>query len=615
MEPVKTGPLLRDMAAAEFRLAKSEQGTDIEFSASSETPVERGFGTEILIHEADAIRMQRIDSKSAPLLFNHDWNDPIGMVDEARIKDRRLQVRAHLFKTDRANEVRTMIEGGLRNISIGYQLHEIQESKGTYRATDWEPLEFSIVTVPADSSIGIGRSVDMRAVEVRVVSDQSDTAEPAINLRTHKMEVVENVQAGGSAEQLSAVEAEKQRRQAIIDLCGANKIDSRVQDNWIRSGTPLTTIARELVDVMAERSKDMPAAGHIGMSKKEAGQYSLFRAIRAMRYGSQDRRYQEEAGFEIECSKALAQKMGRSLTSSILVPAEVLSRPMPAEAMTRAMATTPGAKGGYLVNVENMGFIEILRNRSVAMNMGARVLSGLNGNVVFPRQTGKVAVTWQAGEGASITAADQALGQLSMTPKTCIAITDVSEQLLAQASISAEAFVMADLARDVAIDGVDNAVINGVGGAQPLGIKNTPGVTTGQDAATATYAKILAFVSTAAGVNAIRGNPGFVTNAAGAAKLLTVQRFSSTDTPVWEGNIMDGQLVGFKAMSSEQLPSGNLIFGSWDEVVIGEWGVLELATDTGGTRFNSAQVGIRAMWMVDVMIRYPQAFVVSVSLS
>ena len=137
----------------------------------------------------------------------------------------------------------------------------------------------------------------------------------------------------------------------------------------------------------------------------------------------------------------------------------------------------------------------------------------------------------------------------------------------------------------------------------------------GQDAASATYAKILAFVSTAGGLNAIRGNPGFVTNTAGAAKLMQVQRFTSTDTPVWTGNMLDGQLVGFNAMSSEQLASGNIIFCSWDEVVIGDWGVLELAMDNGGTRFNQAQVGIRAMWMVDVLLRYPQAFVVGTNLS
>jgi HK97 family phage major capsid protein len=202
-----------------------------------------------------------------------------------------------------------------------------------------------------------------------------------------------------------------------------------------------------------------------------------------------------------------------------------------------------------------------------------------------------------------------------MTPKTAIVITDVSEQLLRQSSPSAEQFVMADLAADIAIDGVDYAVINGTGGAQPLGIKNTTGVTTGQDAAAVTYAKVLAFVTTAGASNAIRANAGFVTNIAGAAVLAQKQRFTSTDTPLWEGNLFDGTLCGFRAMSSEQLASGNLIFGSWDEVVIGEWGVLELATDTGGTRFNQAQVGIRAMWMVDVMLRYPQAFVVSTTLA
>jgi HK97 family phage major capsid protein len=353
----------------------------------------------------------------------------------------------------------------------------------------------------------------------------------------------------------------------------------------------------------------------LGLSTNETNRYSLFRAIRALHYGARDPKVLNEAAFEIECSREVAKKTGRGDTLNLLVPAEVLSRPLDQSGVHRAMATTPGSKGGYLVNVDNMGFIDILRNRSVAMSMGARVLSGLQGNVAFARQTGKPSVTWQAGEHVSVTAADQTLGQLSMTPKTAIVITDVSEQLLRQSSPSAEAFVMADLAKDIAIDGVDNAVFNGTGGAQPLGIKNTTGVTTGQDAATATYAKVLAFVSTAAGSNAILANPGFVTNAAGSAVLMQKQRFTSTDTPLWDGNIMDGSLVGFRAMASEQLASGNLIFGSFGEVIVGEWGVLELASDNGGTRFNTATVGIRAMWMVDVLLRYPQAFVVSTNLS
>lgn len=342
----------------------------------------------------------------------------------------------------------------------------------------------------------------------------------------------------------------------------------------------------------------------------------MFKAISALRPGAMNSALvREQAAFEIEASNAVAKQLGRELTTSIFVPAEVLEMPLDLAAARRSLSTEVPGKGGYLVNVENMGFIDILRNRSVALAMGARTISGLVGNGVAIRQTGKPTVTWQSGEGTSVTAGDQNLGQLSMTPKTVIAVTDVSEQLLRQASPSAEQFVMADLAADVAIDGVDNAVIHGLGGAQPLGIKNVPGIASGQDAASATYAKILAFVSTAGGANAIKSNPGFVTNTAGASVLMQRQRFSGTDTPLWTGNMMDGQCVGLRSMSSEQIASGNLIFGSWGEVVIADWGVLETAMDHSGTRFNQAQVGIRAMWMVDVLVRYPQAFVVSTNLS
>lgn len=351
------------------------------------------------------------------------------------------------------------------------------------------------------------------------------------------------------------------------------------------------------------------------LSAKERRQYSILKPLRALALGAQNPHFFEEASLELEASREVARRHSREASTSFFVPAEVLQRPISPEAYSRAMATTPGSKGGYLVNTTNMGFIDVLRNRSVSMAMGARVLSGLVGNVSFSRQTGKATVTWQAGEHVSTSASDQALGQITMSPKSCVSITDVSIQLLSQTSPAAESFIMADLARDVAIDGVDAAVINGTGGAQPLGIKNTPGVNTGQDASSATYAKILAFPTVAGTANALRGNPGFVTNTVGAGKLMGVQRFSNTDSPIWEGNIMNGELVGFPAMSSEQLASGNLIFGSWDEVLIGEWGVLELATDNGGTRFNAAQVGIRAMWLVDVLIRYPQAFVVGTNLS
>lgn len=607
-----------------------------DLSFSSEYPYKRWFGTEILDHDPKSVRMDFMKSGRAPLLMSHDQREVIGIIEKASI-DGKAKVGRASARFGRSSEaedrLRDVDDGILVNVSTGYRVHEMvleksTEKEDTYRVTDWEPLEASLVGIPADPSVGIGRSVTTTQTtevsQTAVTTTVSTTAQNAERSATMTEQVT--AAAGASAEvKISAVEAEKQRREAIIALCKSNKIDSRVEAAWIADGVQLTDtvgtdgkvvkgVASHILDVVELRGKSRPAvASELGLSSNETQRYSLFRAIRALKFGGQ--RHVEAAGFEMECSNALAKKLNRQDTTSILVPAEVLTRALPVEVMQRAMATTPGSKGGYLVNVENMGFIDILRNRSVLRNLGARTLSGLEGNVVFSRQTGKPSVTWQGGEGTSVTAADQALGQLSMTPKTAIVITDVSEQLLRQSNPSAEAFVMADLAADIAIDGVDAAGINGTGGAQPLGVKNTTGITSGQDAATFSYAKALAFPAAAGAVNAIRGNPGWVTNIAGAAVCMQKQRFSSTDTPLWEGNLLDGTLVGFRAMSSEQLASGNLIFGSWDELVIGEWGVLELATDTGGTRFNQAQVGIRAMWMVDILLRYPQAFVVSTNLS
>jgi HK97 family phage major capsid protein/HK97 family phage prohead protease len=623
-------------------------------SFSSEAVVQRWYGGEKLDHSPGAARMAFINSGRAPLLRDHNMRNQVGVIDAAKIgADKVGRGDARFGKSAAAVDALQDVDDQiLVNTSVGYRIHKMvldssSDTEGdVYRMTDWEPYEVSLVSVPADSSVGMGRNLGLAAVadpdepvpitdpptEARTPRASSFSATAAISPQAqeanHMTEAEQAAAAAAAAARaasepkIGAVEAERERREAITALCKANKIDSRVEARWIEEGTLLqgkSGVSSQILDVMEERGKLKPtAASALGLSGNEAQRYSLIKAIRSLR-NPNDRSTFEAAAFERECSEAVAKRLGREGAASIFLPGEVLTRSMSMSSMEmeqqRAMATQPGSKGGYMVNVTNMGFIDILRNRSVAIRMGARQLSGLQGNVTFARQTGKQSVTWQGGDGASTTAADQALGQLSMTPKTAICVTDVSEQLLRQASPSAEQFIMADLAAVIAIDGVDNAAINGAGGAQPLGIKNTTGITSGQDAAAATYAKILAFPQTAGTANAIRGNPGFVTNTAGASILMQRQRFTSTDTPLWTPNLLEGTCVGFNAMSSEQLASGNLMFGSWDELVIGDWGVLELSTDNGGTRFNQAQVGLRALWMVDIMLRYPQAFIVGTNLS
>jgi HK97 family phage major capsid protein len=160
----------------------------------------------------------------------------------------------------------------------------------------------------------------------------------------------------------------------------------------------------------------------------------------------------------------------------------------------------------------------------------------------------------------------------------------------------------------------DLAVLNGSGSAgQPTGIIGTSGVGS-TTATTVDYGKVLDFQSDIAAANVMPVAGGYVTTSAVSKILMTKQRFSSTDTPLWDGTMWDGRMAGFRAMSSEQIPSGHMIFGDWTKVVVGEWGVLEDNVNTFAN-FQAGIIGVRAMYTMDVGVRYAGAFSVSTSVT
>src|SRR5258708_1628268 len=429
------------------RATLDQQARTVAMSFSSEEPVQRFYGTEILSHDQGAVNLDRLGSGRANLLINHDPNDWVGVVQSASVgDDRKGRAIVKFGSGQRASEVfRDVNDGILTSVSVGYIRDEmkltrqVEDGQDEYTVTRWTPLEVSLVTVPADQTVGIGRSarIDRQKEQEEARAEAARRAAAAAPSQTaasaaHQKQVMtpeEQAAADAAARtKLTAAEVEKERRQAIINLCKASKIDPRLEEQWIRDGMSLNEVADELLAVHEERSKQRPhEAARLGLSTKETKSWSLFRAIRHLNNPA-DPTFREEATFEIECTRDLEKKNPglASGSTKILVPSEILHRQMPEDVYKRAMDTVPGSKGGYLVAVTNMDFIGILRNRSVAMRMGARVLSGLDGNVTFPRQTGKPSVTWQGGGGSSVTAADQTLGQLSITPKTAIVITDVS---------------------------------------------------------------------------------------------------------------------------------------------------------------------------------------------
>lgn len=395
----------------------------------------------------------------------------------------------------------------------------------------------------------------------------------------------------------AAAAAAEQRNHALeISKLAATIASPGAGDLALKSIQAGHTVEQFQAEVLRNLSlKPLPTAA-IGLTAKEGQRYSVLRAIRALT----DKDW-TNAGFERECHNAILKRSGMSEApnAGFFVPYEIQKRDM--------TAGTANA-GGVLVATDNLAssFIELLRNRSVVAQLGATILSGLQGNVTIPKQTAGGTAYWLSTEATAITESQQTLGQLSMTPKNVGAYTEISRQLMQQSSPAADMIVMNDLSKVLGL-AIDLAALEGSGASgQPTGISNTAsiGAVTGTSLA---YAGVLEFQTDVAGANALAGNCAYVTTPTVAAVLAARQRFSSTDTPLWQGNVLDGTVSGFRAMSTNQITAASMIFGDFSQVIIGEWGQLELALNPYAN-FTAAISGVRAIQTVDVGVRYAGAF-------
>src|SRR3954471_12800315 len=139
----------------------------VKLSVSSDEPYERFFGTEILSHKSGDVRLKRLQNAGA-VLFNHNRDDHLGRVISAAVDGSKLNVIVKFGKGALASEKFQDVQDGiLGEASIGYEIHKMEEDadEKTFTATDWEPYECSFVTVPADTTVGMGREMQTREVE------------------------------------------------------------------------------------------------------------------------------------------------------------------------------------------------------------------------------------------------------------------------------------------------------------------------------------------------------------------------------------------------------------------------------------------------------------------
>jgi len=562
-------------------------------AVSSEEPVERSFGTEILEHSAEAIDLSFMASGRAPLLMDHDHKKQIGVVESVELgDDRRLRAKVRFGRNGLAAEAFDDVVDGIKsNISVGYSIGKLEKrGNDEYVAKSWRPVEASLVSVPADVTVGLGRAAD----------DASPQAEnPTISIKERTMEDVKP-QVDVEAEVAKAKTSAQRNAAQIVEL-GARHNKSDMAQSAIRDGKSIEDFRGELLEAVgSERALQQ---SEIGLTEKEVKNFSLMRAINALA-NPHDRKAQEAAAFEFECSRAAAEQYGRT-SQGIMLPTDVLNN------WTRDLsAGTDTDMHGE--DYRGGDFIDILRNESSVMRAGATILNGLSGDVRIPKKATAAASTWVT-EGNTVSESEMTVSNVAMTPRHLGAFTDITRQLLQQSSLSVEALVRDDLAQAIAL-AIDLGALMGDGSAgQPTGINSTSGINSvvladlGATTDVPSFAEVVEMESAVAADNALRGNLAYIMNSAMYGALKTTEKATGTAQFVVEpGNTVNG----YNAIVSNQVTTGDAFFGAYQDLLVGFWSGLDILVDpyAGATAGN---VRIIAMQTCDVAVRHAESFCVA----
>ncbi len=641
------------------RASVDREKRTVELAFSSEAPIERWFGTEILDHGKGSVRLKRL-KETGPLLLHHDSREHIGTVDSATIDpDRVGRAVVRFGQGAERDAVLQDIEDGIRKCtSVGYRIYrmkleESSEDEGDiYRATDWEPYEISLVSMPADTTVGVGREArewhqgDAGNFET-IILELPEREDKVMKFDTNGNPVAETdedraAMAAGNALRkdgtkyvvpatVTAVEVDtdavvtaERGRIAKITLVGDKYGQSELAKKCIADGSTLAQFSEKLLDAMPGAKRVAPETAsledlNLGLTKKENQRFSFLRLIRAQAFGDKDPRMIEAASFELECSRAAAQKYGQQ-PQGYIVPTDVLLfgdrdrtsdwRAVRAfeQALVQQRVLNQATAGASIIAEDLLSgsFIELLRNRSVLQNIGITVLDGLIGDVAIPRLTTGGTAYWLSTDATDITESTQVLDQVTLVPKNVGAFSIYTRQLLMQSSIAIEQLVRNDLATVLAI-AIDLAGLYGSGSAgQPTGVSNTSGINapTAFAAAVPTYAEVVLMESAVATDNALTGTLAYVLESAMRGSLKTKEKATNTAQFIWEpGNTLNGS----RAEVSNQITSGDIFFGNWADLLQGVWGGLDVLVDpfTLSARMNTRVI---EMFTTDFGVRHPVSF-------
>jgi HK97 family phage major capsid protein len=615
----------------------------VQLSFSSEAPVDRGFEIEILDHAPGSVRLGRLNNGGA-LLMDHNRTDQVGVVESATIDAKTKKGRAvvRFSKAQRPEEIFQDVQDGIRRlVSVGYRIHKwVTESKAdgveTVRVTDWEPFEISIVSIPADDSVGVGRGATspannpltpsnfltsmnreqmiaaLRAAGIAFRDEMTDdqlrallpagapgaTVPPAPAPPPGNGQraadpspvpgTVPGMTTGREAPQFTAADHERAmtaERARVADI-GVLASQARAQgitvddNNAVRSGMSTDQFRAQIYESLISRGAGFTPGPPSRSEARDLDRFSMARGIQLLATGRQldgvEREMHEEAHLE-------AQRFGLNLTGQFSVPMAVLSHGR--RDMT-ATGGTNGDQGGNTIVTTQGAYIELLYNKLVLRGLGTQFLSNLSGNFSLPKMLTGTAPA-KATENGALGESSPTTGLVNFSPKRAGRFVEYSKQLIAQSPLAWEPILRNDLTSQLAVM-MEIAAINGGGTDEPTGLLNTAGIGSvagGANGLALTRGNAIKLKTAVATSNADAGSLGFLTNPAVRGKAQETPIDAGSGLFLWKED-RDDWFMGYQAGVTNSVP-GNLVkgtsgtvcsamaFGNWADSVFCQWGGID----------------------------------------
>jgi len=639
--------------AFELRAEAAAEGADknvVPLSFSSPNPVKRQswggmWWNEVLSHKPGAVRTDRLTSPGIALLVNHDPNQRAGILEDGVITSKGGRGNARFNSTQFGKDTATEVhEKTLPWVSVGYIVHSEQRVAdidpdddkdenylGTFEADDWEPVETSLVAVPADIHVGVGRDLShIPQYPVRFAGIPAPP--PALPTRTIQENTVPEPIVPAAVPAITVVadhtetlrtERERVTGIALLQRQFPEVLTRELAEKAIGEGHTRDAVAALVLEKKREKEATLNAGGAVQLTEKERGQYSFMRAIRSVSAGPSSAP-EANSSFELDVSQTIAKTLGRDTGGLFIPTTEPIFRQTREEQMrSRALVTSSSAAGGATVATELVSFLDFLRPALRLTSLGAEFMGGCSSNFALPKQTGDVGFNW-VGEnpGADNADVDPTFGQVPFSPLGATGSTSWSRQLLIQSSIDVEAKVRNALVLRAAI-GIETAALAGTGGTQPTGLLTTTGVhvvALGTNGATPTKQNYIDLLTACFTANAVMGEQKYLLTPEIAGYLAGQPELNNTIAlPTFTyGADGKGRINGHDAYWSNLLPKTltkgtaagichAAIGGSWSALTIAEWGAMEIILDPY-TKARQALVNIIANFLVDSNCTYPQAF-------